>query len=188
METNRQAWPDLESACRSCTACALSKTRHNVVFGKGSQTAKILFVGEAPGETEDLEGKPFVGLSGRLLDHYLDYAGLTENDYYITNILKCRPPKNRDPLPEEENACMGYLKKQLELLTPKIIVCVGRIAAQRIIAPDFSITKRHGEWIEIGAYRIIAVFHPSALLRDPSKKEAMLLDFKKIYKEFQKLS
>ena len=164
----------------NCEKCGLCKTRTNVVFGRGGDEAKILFVGEAPGENEDLQGKPFVGAAGQLLDRYLAYAGIPEEDIYIANILKCRPPRNRDPLPEEEDACLPYLREQVKILKPRIIVCLGRISAMRILSPDFRITRQHGQWFENGGVKIMAVYHPAALLRDPAKKEEMLLDFKKI--------
>lgn len=177
----------LEEEVSSCTKCPLSGTRKNTVFGRGAETPKILFVGEAPGENEDLEGKPFVGAAGQLLDRYLEFIGLEESDYYIANILKCRPPKNRNPLPEEEEACLPYLREQLSLLNPKILVCLGKVAAQRILAPDFSITKNHGVWHDRAGMKILATYHPSALLRDPRKKEDALRDFKKILSEFEKI-
>ena len=187
MEENREALAAVAERAALCERCPLCKTRTHVVFGKGSPTAKILFVGEAPGENEDLQGLPFVGLAGKLLDHYLAYAGIAEEDYYVANILKCRPPHNRDPLPEEENACMPYLREQVRILKPRILVCLGRIAAMRILAPDFKITRQHGEWFENNGMKIMAVYHPAALLRDPAKKEATLFDFKKIRQEYLRL-
>lgn len=175
-----QALDALAKTCAACEKCALCQTRTNVVFGRGSENASLLFIGEAPGENEDKTGLPFVGAAGKLLDRYLAYAEIGEDDYYIANILKCRPPHNRDPLPAEEEACIPYLREQLTILQPKIIVCLGRISAMRIISPDFRITKQHGQWFENGGVKIMAVYHPAALLRDPRKKEEMLLDFKKI--------
>lgn len=184
MDENKrsQLLTEAENAVSQCRRCALCNTRTNTVFGRGSDSARILFIGEAPGESEDREGKPFVGAAGRLLDQYIAFIGLEEKDYYIANILKCRPPRNRDPLPEEEDACLPFLRRQVEILSPEIIVCLGRIAAKRIISPDFRITKEHGVWFERGKQKILATFHPSALLRDPTKKEAALEDFKKIEK------
>lgn len=178
---------ELEKSVAACRNCKLCQTRTNTVFGRGGTAPVILFIGEAPGENEDLQGLPFVGAAGNLLDHYLAYAGIEEEDYYIANILKCRPPKNRDPLPEEEDACIPYLRAQLGILQPKIVVCLGRIAAMRIIRPDFRITKEHGIWFNAKNTKIMAVYHPAALLRDPIKKEAMLLDFKKIKEEYENL-
>ncbi len=174
----------LENQVRTCEGCSLCKTRTQTVFGRGCAGGRILFVGEAPGENEDLEGYPFVGAAGKLLDQYIEFCGLEKDDYYIANILKCRPPRNRDPLPEEEDACMDFLRQQVQILAPEILVCLGRIAAQRIISPDFRITREHGKWFHRGNMKIIATFHPSALLRDPAKKEEALTDFKIIAKEF----
>jgi DNA polymerase len=150
------------------------------VFGTGNPNADLMFVGEAPGEQEDLSGVPFVGRAGQLLDKFLYAVDIERKDVYIANILKCRPPKNRDPLPEEEEACIGYLREQVRLIRPKIIVCLGRISAMKLIKPDFKITKEHGQWFEKGSFLMTAVYHPAALLRDPRKKEDMLEDMKKI--------
>lgn len=178
----------LRTECESCTACPLHKTRTNCVFGTGNENAELLFVGEAPGEKEDLSGIPFVGAAGKLLDRYLFAVDIDRESVYIANILKCRPPKNRDPLPEEEDACIGYLREQVKLIRPKVIVCLGRIAAMRLIKPDFKITKEHGEWFKKGNYLITAVYHPAALLRDPRKKEDMLADMKKIKAKLDELA
>lgn len=151
-----------------------------MVFGSGNANAKILFIGEAPGKSEDEQGLPFVGASGKLLDKYLDAIGLSREDAYIANILKCRPPKNRDPLPAEEDACIDFLREQVRLVRPKVIVCLGRIAAMRLIKPDYKITQEHGTWVEKGDFAMTAVFHPAALLRDPRRKEDMLNDMKAI--------
>ncbi len=173
-------WEQLEAVCRDCEKCALSATRTNCVFGTGNKNARLMFVGEAPGEKEDLSGIPFVGAAGKLLDRFLEAVDIPREDVYIANILKCRPPKNRDPLPIEEDACIGYLDEQIRLINPELIVCLGRISAMRLIKPDFKITKEHGLWFERDGKRICAVYHPSALLRDPHKKEDMLVDMKKI--------
>ena len=139
-----------------------------------------MFVGEAPGEQEDLQGIPFVGRAGQLLDRYLFAVDIKREDVYIANILKCRPPHNRDPLPAEEDACIGFLREQVRLIRPRVIVCLGRIAAMRLISPDFKITRDHGTWYERGGFLMTAVYHPAALLRDPRKKDDMLADMKKI--------
>lgn len=182
MENVKEVWSELRRKCEECTNCPLHKTKTNTVFGKGAENATVLFVGEAPGEQEDLQGIPFCGASGQLLDKYFAAIDMDANDYYVGNILKCRPPRNRDPLPEEQEACIGFLREQLKLVQPKIIVCLGRIAAMKIIKPDFKITKEHGKWFKKGKYYITAVYHPSLLLRDPSKKEDMLRDFLEIEK------
>lgn len=173
-------WEELEMSCRRCTACPLHAARKNCVFGVGNREAKLMFVGEAPGEKEDETGIPFVGAAGQLLNKYLDAVGIDRNDVYIANILKCRPPKNRDPLPAEQDCCIEYLRWQVRLIRPRIIACLGRIAAMRLIDPNYKITKEHGVFVQKGGYTITAVYHPAALLRDPRKKEDMLTDMKKI--------
>lgn len=183
-----EALENIKARCLDCRACPLWETRTNVVFGRGAEDATIMFVGEAPGEKEDLSGEPFVGAAGKLLGGFLDYAGLSEEDYYIANIIKCRPPQNRDPKPEEEDCCIGFLREQLATIKPKIIVCLGRIAAKRIISPDFKISEEHGKWFKKGDYMITAVFHPAAILRDPRRKQTTLEDFEKIVKMKNDLS
>lgn len=173
-------WETLEAACQGCTGCALAQSRTNVVFGTGARDARLMFVGEAPGAKEDESGVPFVGAAGKLLDYYLGAVGIRREEVYIANILKCRPPNNRDPLPAEEDACIGYLDEQIRLIQPEMIVCLGRIAAMRLIRPDYKITAEHGQFYERGGVPITAVFHPAALLRDPAKKEAMYTDMKAI--------
>lgn len=163
-------WDQLESACHSCTACALCRTRTNVVFGVGRKDADILFVGEGPGEQEDLKGEPFVGAAGHLLDDMLSIIDLNRENSYIANIVKCRPPRNRDPEENEQEACIGYLRNQVALIEPKVIVCLGRIAAKKLIDPDFRITREHGNWICRNGIWMTAIYHPSALLRDVSKR------------------
>ena len=174
------SWDKLYSECASCIACELSASRTNCVFGSGNKSADLLFVGEAPGENEDKTGTPFVGRAGKLLNEYLAAVGIDRDSVYITNILKCRPPSNRDPRPCEEDACIHFLEKQIELISPKLIVCLGRISALRIIKPDYKITSEHGTFVKKGRYVMTAVYHPSALLRDPKKKDDMLKDMEKI--------
>lgn len=171
---------EIKKLCSECQKCELHKTRTNVVFGRGNENAKLMFIGEAPGEKEDLSGSPFVGAAGKLLDKYLEAVGIDTEDYYIANILKCRPPKNRDPLLEEQEKCIDYLRAQVSQISPKLIVCLGRIAAMRLIREDFKITQEHGKIFKKGNTLICAVYHPAALLRDPRKKEDMLEDMKKI--------
>ncbi len=177
----------LQKRCNQCHNCPLGDTRTNLVFGVGNPNADLMFVGEAPGEQEDLSGTPFVGRAGQLLDRYLYAVDIAREDVYIANILKCRPPKNRDPLPAEEDACIGYLREQVKLIRPKIIVCLGRIAAMRLIKPDFKITQEHGQWFEKGNFLMTAVFHPAALLRDPRRKEDMMEDMKQIRDKLKEL-
>ena len=164
-------WKELESCTGSCTRCGLCETRHNVVFGVGNREADVMFVGEGPGEQEDLKGEPFVGPAGKLLDDMLSIIDLSRQDNcYIANIVKCRPPQNRDPLETEQDACIGYLQEQIALVKPKILVCLGRIAAQRLIDPEYRITRQHGTWVQRGGIWMTAIYHPSALLRDVSKR------------------
>lgn len=173
-------WQELEYICNNCRKCSLADTRHNVVFGSGNKNSDILFVGEGPGYYEDISGEPFVGRAGKLLDKMLAAINLNRNDVYIANIVKCRPPENRDPLPVEGRACIPYLRIQFKLIRPKIIVCLGRIAAAYIISPDFRITRSRGIWYNKKGIDIIATYHPSALLRDESKKPDAWKDFQSI--------
>ena len=182
-----KSWETLEGACLNCQKCDLWKTRRNVVIGKGNRNADIMFIGEGPGEQEDIQGYPFVGPAGQLLDRMLAAIDMSIDDVYIANIVKCRPPSNRDPKEEEQQACINYLRYQLKLIEPKIIVCLGRIAAKAIIDPDFKITKQRGQWVERKGYWITATYHPSALLRDESKKRPAWEDFKSIRDKYNQL-
>lgn len=174
----RLDWEQLEQACRSCQRCALADGRHNVVFGVGPRDAEVMCIGEGPGENEDLQGEPFVGRGGKLLDDMLELIDLDRSrNVYIANIVKCRPPQNRDPLPAESEACMPWLREQFRLLRPKIVVCLGRIAAQRMIRADFSVTKEHGTFIEKNGILFMGTFHPAALLRQPQNKPEAFGDF-----------
>lgn len=163
-------WEALERRCADCRECSLWETRKQVVFGTGSRTAEILFVGEGPGASEDEQGVPFVGRAGQLLDDMLAIIGLDRSSVYIANIVKCRPPQNRDPLGVEQDACIGYLREQTALLRPKLIVCLGRIAAKRLIREDLRITQEHGRWVSRGSYQLMATYHPAALLRDAARR------------------
>ena len=163
-------WESLESICNECRQCDLCINRTNVVFGVGNREADVMFIGEGPGEQEDLRGEPFVGPAGRLLDDMMAIIDLNRQNAYIANIVKCRPPGNRDPQDDEQDACIGYLRNQVSLIKPKIIVCLGRIAAKRIINPEFRITREHGIWVQKGDIWMTAIYHPSALRRDPSKR------------------
>ena len=176
-----QSFEELKNECSECRACALCRTRTNVVFGVGNPQARVMFVGEGPGENEDLTGEPFVGRAGKLLDQYLEAVDLSrEKNVYIANIVKCRPPQNSDPLPEEQERCIRWLRAQTKLIAPRYIVCLGRIAAQRLISPDFMVTKQHGEFYEKGGFVFMGTFHPAALLRNPNNKPAALEDFIKL--------
>ena len=169
---------DIERECAGCAKCALAVTRTNLVFGVGNPHANVMFVGEGPGENEDLQGEPFVGAAGKFLDEMLTIIDLGRHNCYITNIVKCRPPKNRDPMQTEQDACIDFLRAQTKLLKPKIIVCLGRIAAMRLIRPDFKITCEHGQFIEKGGILFTALYHPSALLRDETKRPDTFTDLK----------
>lgn len=170
-------WEEIEQHVNKCTACQLCRTRRRPVMGRGDHTGKLMLVAEAPGGQEDLEGMPFVGAAGRMLDELLTSVSIRREEIYITNILKCHPPGNRDPFEEEKEACMPYLKYETYLLKPKIIVCLGRVAAQRLIAPDYRITRRHGTWVERKGCFLTATYHPSALLRDPARVQEGKRDF-----------
>ena len=180
-------WETLETACKACTKCALCQTRHNVVFGVGPHDAEVFFIGEGPGEQEDLRGEPFVGPAGKLLDDMLCIIDLGRENCYIGNIVKCRPPQNRDPLPEEQEACIDWLRNQTALIRPKIIVCLGRIAAAKIIKPDIKITKEHGVFFEKNGVVMMATLHPAALLRNPSQKPGAFDDFLKLREKIHEL-
>lgn len=180
-------WEKLHQQCMSCRGCALAETRTNVVFGVGDPNAEVLFIGEAPGANEDAQGEPFVGRAGKLLDDMLAMIGLDRSRIYITNSVKCRPPQNRDPLNTEKDACRGYLRRQVELMRPKIIVCLGRISAAEIIKEDFKITQEHGQFFERGGIQMMALYHPAALLRDPRKKPETFEDLKKLQHKIREI-
>ena len=180
MEDN---WEVLERECRQCRECSLCQTRNSVVFGVGNPQAEIMLVGEGPGANEDAQGIPFVGKAGQFLDDMLAIIGLDRTKVYIANIVKCRPPGNRDPLNVEQDACIGYLLRQIALIQPKIIVSLGRIAAMRLINDKFRITKEHGVWFDVNGVRMMAIYHPSALLRDPGKRPETFDDLKALQQE-----
>ena len=176
-------WEALERECQRCHECALCQTRHSVVFGVGNPRAEIMLVGEGPGANEDAQGIPFVGRAGQFLDDMLAIIGLDRTKVYIANIVKCRPPENRDPLNVEQDACIGYLRRQIALIRPKIIVSLGRIAAMRLIDEKFRITREHGVWFDVDGVRMMAIYHPSALLRDPGKRPETFDDLKSLQRE-----
>lgn len=182
-------WEKLEQSCLACRRCALYSTRHNVVFGVGNREADVMFVGEGPGEQEDLLGKPFVGPAGKLLDEMLCIIDLDrKKNCYIGNIVKCRPPHNRDPREEEQDACIDYLRNQVALVKPKVIVCLGRIAAMRLIRPDYKITREHGQWVEKNGIWLTAIYHPSALLRDAVKRPETFEDLLSIREKLKEIN
>ena len=174
------SWPTLTEAVFACEKCRLCQTRTNVVLGEGDLHAPLMFIGEGPGQQEDLQGEPFVGPAGKLLDDMLEMIDLDRSRVYIANIVKCRPPHNRDPLGTEQDACIGYLRKQTKLLNPKIIVCLGRIAAMKLIREDFKISRDHGTWEQKGGIWFTAMYHPSALLRDVTKRPDTFRDLKSL--------
>ncbi len=178
----------LREQCLRCTACPLSETRTKVVFGVGVPDAEVMFIGEGPGEQEDQTGEPFVGRAGQLLDKFLQHIDLDRNkNIYIANMVKCRPPRNRDPQPEEMEQCIGYLRNQVYLLRPKIIVCLGRVAAIRLIKEDFKVTREHGQFFQSGSTWMMGTFHPAALLRNASQKPAALEDFVRLREKIQEV-
>ena len=182
-----QSWQELEKQCMGCKGCGLWETRNHVVFGVGNRNADLMFVGEGPGEQEDLKGEPFVGPAGQLLDDMLSIIDIDRSKCYIANIVKCRPPRNRDPLEQEQEACMDYLRNQIALVQPKVIVCLGRIAAMRLIDPNYRITREHGRWVQRGDFFLTAIYHPSALLRDPSNRPETFEDLLSIRAKLEQL-
>ena len=171
-------WEQLKNDCMNCQKCQLAATRTKLVFGVGNENARVLFIGEGPGANEDIQGEPFVGRGGQLLDKFLAAVDLDrKKNIYIANMVKCRPPQNRDPSPEEQNECIGWLREQTRLLRPKIIVCLGRISATRLISPDFKVTKQHGQFFDKNGTLMMGTFHPAALLRNPNQKPEALEDF-----------
>ncbi len=179
---------ELRAECLNCKKCGLCETRHNVVFGVGNPHADVLFIGEGPGENEDLQGLPFVGRGGMLLDKMLDVVDLSrEKNIYIANMVKCRPPKNRDPEDEEVAACRPWLSAQIEAIDPKIIVCLGRVAAIRFIDPNFKVTKEHGQFIKKDGRLVMGTFHPAAILRNPHSKPDAMEDFFALQEKIKEL-
>ena len=169
---------ELEIKCKNCTKCDLCEGRTNLVFGIGKKDADIMLIGEGPGENEDLQGQPFVGRSGQLLDKFLASVDLSrDKNVYIANMVKCRPPKNRDPKPEEQYMCINWLRKQFKIIKPKIVVCVGRISAQKLIDKNFKVTQQHGQFIDKNGTLFMGTYHPAAILRNPNNKEFAFADW-----------
>lgn len=174
-------WEDLKNACLGCTKCPLCEGRTNLVFGCGNTNAEVMLIGEGPGQNEDLQGLPFVGRSGKLLDSLLAEVDLSrDKNIYIANMVKCRPPQNRDPLPEEQEACINWLRNQVAIIKPKIIVAVGRIAAMKIIDPSIKITKQHGMFYKKKKIWMMPTIHPAAVLRNPNQKELVREDLQNL--------
>ena len=178
----------LKQTVQQCDKCLLSKTRTNIVFGEGNRNADIMCIGEGPGYYEDQQARPFVGKSGQLLDKILDVCGFTRQEHvFIGNIVKCRPPNNRDPLPEERETCIPYLYKQIELIDPKIIILLGATALKGLIDSNARITKVRGEWMQWNNKLVMPTFHPSALLRNEKLKRPAWEDFKKVVSKYREL-
>ena len=182
-----ERWVNLKNECAGCRKCELCGTRNNLVFGVGNERAEVMLIGEGPGEQEDLQGVPFVGPAGKLLDNMLEMIDLDRSKVYIANIVKCRPPRNRDPLQTEQDACIDWLRRQTAILRPRIIICLGRIAAMKIIREDYRITREHGQWSEKGGIWFTAIYHPSALLRDVSKRPDTFADLLSIREKVREL-
>lgn len=173
---------ELKKITHSCRKCRLCTGRTNVVFGQGNPNANIMFIGEGPGREEDIKGEAFVGAAGQLLTKAIEAIGLKREEVFIANIVKCRPPNNRNPKEDEIEACIPYLRWQVKLINPKIIVCLGSISARNIIDKNLKITRQRGRWIDKKGYKILPIFHPAALLRDESKKRPFWKDFKELKK------
>ena len=186
--TRGQALRRLEQKTLGCRRCGLREGCSQVVFGEGSPDALLMLVGEGPGADEDRLGRPFVGRAGQLLDKILEAAGFQREEVYIGNVVKCRPPKNRIPLPEEINACYPHLQEQIHIIRPKIIVCLGAMSAKTLVDPRAQITKIRGKWVEKQEIRIMPTFHPAALLRDPQKKKLVWQDFQQVEREYKELA
>ena len=179
---------DLKNEVINCNKCCLAHTRNKVIFGEGNNHAPIVIIGEAPGRDEDLQGRPFVGHSGKLLDKILAACGFNRTHHvYISNIIKCRPPVNRPPFPEEVESCLPYLLQQIELINPRILILLGATALKSLIGPEMRITKIRGNWIDWNNYLVMPVYHPSALLRNPALKRDTWEDFKKIVIKYRQI-
>lgn len=176
----RVSWAQLDEQIRTCQACRLCQTRNNVVPGEGNPHADLMLIGEGPGQEEDRQGRPFVGRSGELLTRMLHAIGLERSEVYICNVVKCRPPGNRNPEPDEAAACLDYLRGQVALVRPRVIVLLGKVACRYTINEQVFITRDHGRWYERKGIWFMPTFHPSALLRDPAKKRDAWEDFQKL--------
>ena len=169
---------EVEEQTHGCRLCPLWEGRTNLVFGVGNPHARVLFIGEAPGKNEDLQGEPFVGAAGQDLNRYLALAGLKREDVYIANILKCRPPSNRDPRPEEIQACTPYLRNQTRAINPEVIVTLGNFATKFVLKTEVGITRLHGRLQQAGRFKVMPLYHPAAAIYDRTKREALEQDFK----------
>lgn len=178
---------DLREATKNCSKCKLCKNRKNIVFGVGCENADIMFIGEGPGGDEDLQGVPFVGKAGKLMDKAFDVVGIERDEVYIGNIVKCRPPNNRDPEPDEVEGCINYLRNQVMIVKPKIIVLLGRISLQNILGKEYKITASRGKWVEKKGIYYMPTWHPAALLRDETKKIDFINDLQEVVKKQKEL-
>lgn len=181
------SWEELELACKNCNKCKLCNQRHNVVIEEGNRNAKIMFIGEGPGADEDIQGIPFVGRAGKLMNMALAGIGIKREELYITNIVKCRPPGNRNPEKEEADSCKEYLQSQISMVKPEIIVLLGSVALKNILGEEYGITKSRGKWVERNGIKYMPTFHPAALLRDDTKKISFWKDLKTVKQEIEKL-
>jgi DNA polymerase len=177
---------EVKEEVKKCNKCILCQNRTNTVFGVGNENAEVMFIGEGPGADEDREGEPFVGKAGKLMNQALIGLGISREKIYIANIVKCRPPNNRTPLKEEANACLDYLRNQVMLIKPKIIVLLGSTALKNILGEQYGITASRGKWIEKKGIKYMPTFHPAALLRDENKKIDFWKDLEQVAKEAQK--
>lgn len=181
-------WEQLEAEVKQCKKCRLCQTRNNVVFGTGNKEAKIMFIGEGPGADEDMQGEPFVGKAGKLMNMAFEALGIKREEVYIANIVKCRPPSNRNPEEDEAMACLNYLRNQVILIKPKIIVLLGSVALKNILGKDYGITASRGKWVDKKGILYMPTWHPAALLRDESKKIDFINDLKKVITKFQEIN
>ena len=176
----RTSWSQLSQEISECRGCRLCETRNHVVPGEGNPHALLMFIGEGPGRDEDLQGRPFVGRSGKLLTRMIRSIGLEREEVYICNVVKCCPPQNRNPEPDEAQACLNYLRAQVALVRPRVIVLLGKVACRYTLNQEVSVMREHGRWFERKGVWFMPTYHPSALLRDPTKKRDAWEDFQKI--------
>lgn len=178
-------WEELEKSIINCNKCKLYKTRKNIVFGTGNKDAEIMFIGEGPGADEDMQGEPFVGRAGKLMNMAFGVVGIKRENVYIANIVKCRPPSNRNPEDDEAFACLNYLRNQVLLVKPKIIVLLGSVALKNILCKEYGITASRGKWVEKKGIKYIPTWHPAALLRDETKKVDFINDLRLVIEELK---
>ena len=180
-------WEELEEVVKQCRKCRLCETRKNVVFGVGNREADIMFIGEGPGADEDAQGEPFVGKAGKLMNMAFDMLGIKREEVYIANIVKCRPPNNRNPQDDEAENCLDYLRNQVILVKPKIIVLLGSVAIKNVLGKEYGITASRGKWLERKGILYMPTWHPAALLRDENKKIDFIKDLKQVIKRYNEI-